>query len=208
MHYEHVASLSDFQIWAWGRKKVVKLRFMMSIISWTCLSKYWTRWFSESYWFQRGKNWTFILESADPQTQHCSMSILKDSLCVQFWPTSSHRKHYNPSVTTKMNEDDILMPKRWEWRWSLLLETTLLLDIWNWEALLIRRRVLYFEFYRMPCTFNFLFIAIIKTVPGYISGKVPRLRCVEVICWGCGRQLFLLQLRSMWKLDVSDGILL
>lgn len=211
---EHVASLSDFQIWAWGRKKVVKLRFMMSIISWTCLSKYWTWWFGESYWFEREKNWTFILESADPQTQHCTMSILKDSLCVQFWPTSSHRKHYNPSVTTKMNEmiswcqrgeneGDLCCLRQHYFRTFGTEKLCWLLfnHVWNFF-------VLYFEFYRMPCTFNFLFIAIMKTVPGYISGKVPRLCCVEVICWGCGPHLFLLQLRSMWKLEVSDGILL
>lgn len=140
------------------------------------------------------KNWTFILESADPQTQHCTMSILKDSLCVQFWPTSSHRKHYNPSVCC-------LRQHYFRTFGTEKLCWLLFNHVWNFF-------VLYFEFYRMPCTFNFLFIAIMKTVPGYISGKVPRLCCVEVICWGCGLHLFFLQLRSMWKPEVSDGILL
>lgn len=208
MHYEHVASLSDFQIWAWGRKKVVKLRFMMSIISWTCLSKYWTRWFRESYWFERGKKLNIHFRMCWPTDATLHYVNFKRLPLCPILTYELTQETLQPKCDNKYEWSDILMPKRWEWRWSLLLETTLLQDIWNWEALLIRRRVLYFEFYRMPCTLNFLFIAIMKTVPGYISGKVPRLRCVEVICWGCGRQLFLLQLRSMWKLDVSDGILL
>lgn len=117
---EHVASLSDFQIWAWGRKKVVKLRFMMSIISWTCLSKYWTWWFGESYWFEREKKLNIHFRICWPTDATLHYVNLKRLPLCPILTYKLTQETLQPKCDNKNEWNDILMSKRWEWRWSLL----------------------------------------------------------------------------------------